>query len=174
MARQWGGGKCSGEEGELEERHTPGCETIADLCQYLGCTPRQTLKSVFFMADEQPVLALIRGDLDVNPHKLSKILGTDVQTLSAEEAERFGLSVGYTGPVGLRTAARFGGHDSVRVRSSVACANRPGYHLTGVRYDGISRLISLAISPWPGGSALHRAAQRWRRTECGNSCRRPA
>ena len=132
-----GGGKCSGEEGELEERHTPGCETIADLCQYLGCTPRQTLKSVFFMADEQPVLALIRGDLDVNPHKLSKILGTDVQTLSAEEAERFGLSVGYTGPVGLRTAAPplLVADDSVpECGPLVTGANRPGYHLTGVRY----------------------------------------
>ncbi|MGI6082072.1 MAG: proline--tRNA ligase [Limnochordia bacterium] len=132
-----GSADCADEENKLEERHTPGCETIADLCRYLDCTPSQTLKSVFFVADERLVLALIRGDLDVNPHKLSKTLGTEVQTLSAEEAERAGLSVGFTGPVDLRTAAPLllVADDSVpECGPLVTGANRPDYHLTGVRY----------------------------------------
>ncbi|MGI6610574.1 MAG: proline--tRNA ligase [Limnochordia bacterium] len=150
-------------ERDLETSHTPGCKTIADLCDYLGCTPQETLKSVFYAAGKQVVLALIRGDLDVNPQKLSQLLGAEAQTLSAEEAERVGLCVGFAGPVGLHTNAPvlIVADDSVPdCGDLVSGANRPDFHLVGVRYgrDFTADLV--------GDIALAQAGQPC--VECGS------
>lgn len=121
----------------LCELHTPGATSISALCLTVGCTPAQTLKSVFYTTGQELVLALIRGDLEVSEVKLRNLLGQEVRTLSAAEAEEHGLTVGYAGPVGLRTEGRIRlvADDSVLVTANlVAGANRVDYHLGGVNY----------------------------------------
>src|SRR5262249_29209951 len=102
---------------------------------------------------EELVLALIRGDLEVNTIKLGNLLGREVRTLTHGEAEAHGLVAGYAGPVGLRLAAPVrlvaddsllaaggggaGGRQAGGQRAAgtlVAGANRAEYHLGGVRY----------------------------------------
>ena len=119
------------------EIHTPGATTIAALCEAAGCAPEQTLKSVFYAANETLVMALIRGDLDVNEVKLRNLLGRDVRSLAPREAQEWGLVAGYAGPVGLRITApvMLVADDSVvEAGSLVAGANRTDYHLRGVAY----------------------------------------
>jgi prolyl-tRNA synthetase len=120
----------------LSEVYTPGATTITALCEALDCAPEDTLKSIFYAAGDELVLALIRGDLEVSEVKLRNLLGQDVRALSKEESAAFGLVAGYAGPVGLSAKARIIADDSVvDAGGLVSGANRVDYHLAGVTYD---------------------------------------
>jgi prolyl-tRNA synthetase len=119
----------------LREVYTPGATTIASLCEALDCAPEDTLKSVFYAAGGELVLALIRGDLAVSEVKLRNLLHQDARALSKEEASAFGLVAGYAGPVGLTAQARIVVDDSViDAGGLISGANRVEYHLDGVTY----------------------------------------
>jgi prolyl-tRNA synthetase len=126
-----------GNDKPLGRLHTPGATTIAALCDAAGCAAHQTLKAVFYTTGERLVLALIRGDLDVNEIKLRNLLGVEVRSLSLEESAAYRLVAGYAGPVGLRVSAPVTvvADDSiVGAASLIAGANEVDYHLAGVRY----------------------------------------
>jgi prolyl-tRNA synthetase len=123
---------------------TPGCETIADVADFVGVPTRQTLKVVFYTKDDgELVLVLLRGDLDVNETKLSNLLdGAALEPATADEIRRGGAEPGYGSPVGLdvRESMDDGGvlviaDPSIKKGTNfVAGANREGYHLVGVNY----------------------------------------
>src|SRR3989454_10147749 len=52
--------------GELEEVYTPNCTSISDLAAFLHIPEAQTIKSVCYVAGGRFVLAIVRGDLDIN------------------------------------------------------------------------------------------------------------
>ena len=82
---------------------TPNAKTIEDLANFLNIPKEKTVKAVMLKEvledGEKFVLALIRGDLDVNPIKLKNIIGasTELEMMSEEECEKFGLVAGYAG-----------------------------------------------------------------------------
>ncbi|HLZ21559.1 MAG TPA: proline--tRNA ligase [Ktedonobacterales bacterium] len=124
-------------EEPLVDVYTPGATTIAALCEATGCAPAQTLKSVFYAAGETLVMALVRGDLDVNEVKLRNVLGKDVRPLAAEEARERGLVAGYAGPVSLHVSGPVvlvADDTVVEAGSLIAGANRASYHLRGATY----------------------------------------
>ena len=122
----------------ISELYTPCATTIAALCAAAGCAPAQTLKAVVFEADDDLiVIALVRGDLDVNEVKLRNVLGHDVYSLMRDAARERGLVAGYAGPVGLHVEGPMvlvADESVVEAGSLVAGANRADYHLRGVTY----------------------------------------
>ena len=83
------------------------------------------------------MLALIRGDLEVNELKLRTLLGGEVRTLTSKEAAEHELVAGYAGPVNLRVrgSVRLVADDSVVTAGPlISGANRRDYHLSGVTY----------------------------------------
>src|SRR5690349_10806107 len=59
-------------EAALQEVATPGTATIADLAAFLGISPTQTAKAIFFTAnDGRLITAIVRGDDEVNETKLT-------------------------------------------------------------------------------------------------------
>jgi len=125
-----------GAESPLERVPTPGTTTIAAVAQFLGVETRQTLKAVFYSTPGgQVVLAVIRGDLDVNETKLSTALeGVELHASTREELEAAGIVAGYASPVGLSGLTVIG-DDSIRSGNNfVAGANQAGYHLRNVNY----------------------------------------
>ncbi|HEY7342095.1 MAG TPA: proline--tRNA ligase [Ktedonobacterales bacterium] len=127
-----------GEAAPLHRLHTPGATTIAALCEAADCMADQTLKAVFYSTGERLVLALIRGDREVNDIKLRNLLGVKaVRTLAPEESAAHGLVAGYAGPVGLSldTPMTLVADESVvGATNLIAGANEPDYHLAGVAY----------------------------------------
>lgn len=72
----------------IEEVDTPNVHTIEALSQLLDCDPAKIMKAVAYMADEKPVLVMIRGDYQVNDVKLKNILGVDfLNEATNEEVE---------------------------------------------------------------------------------------
>jgi prolyl-tRNA synthetase len=120
----------------LERVPTPGTTTIEAVARLIGVETRQTLKAVFYSTPEgQVIFAVIRGDLDVNPAKLSNVLGgVELHISTEEELKAAGIVAGYASPVGL-SGMRVIADDSVtRAYNLVAGANEPGYHLKNVNY----------------------------------------
>lgn len=119
----------------LEEVETPGVTTIKELCQFLRISPDHTLKAVFYVADEEPVFVVVRGDLEVNEVKLKNLLKcVDLHMASEEEVAKAGIVAGFASPVGL-TGMKTIVDDSVASGVNyVAGANQPDRHLRNVNY----------------------------------------
>jgi prolyl-tRNA synthetase len=119
----------------LEEVHTPGKKTIEEVSDLMGIKPSQTLKAVVYMIDDNElVMAVIRGDLDVNETKLRNYLGTRLLVMPGEdELTKAGIVPGYASPVG--SGVRVIVDQSVASSSNlVSGANRIDYHVANVNF----------------------------------------
>ncbi|MGD2109713.1 MAG: proline--tRNA ligase [Phycisphaerae bacterium] len=117
----------------LTEVHTPDVSTIDDVSAFLGCAPHKLIKTIVFEADGEPLVALVRGDHDVNEAKLARVAGTEtlVPAGAALIEKVTGADVGFAGPVGLKV--RMIADQAVTVMHDAATgANKTDYHLTGV------------------------------------------
>lgn len=125
-----------GRDAPLEEVHTPGLSTIDEVSSFLKCEPAKMIKTIIYEADAEPLVALVRGDHEVNEAKLAR--AARVRGVTAADPELIrkvtGAEVGFAGPVGL--AARVVADQAVIVmHDAVTGANRTDYHLTGVNVD---------------------------------------
>lgn len=94
--------------GALEEVHTPGCPGIEDVSKLLKVKARNMLKTVVFRAVGAEaksggealewVLAVVRGDHDVNEGKVRDAVGCAVALADAEEAKKSGFAIGFVSP----------------------------------------------------------------------------
>ena len=128
------------EPGALEEVSTPGTTTIAELAALLDIPESKTAKAAFFMADRDPVFAVIRGDLEVNELKLQNSVGAqELRAMTEEEVAELGWVAGYASPVGLAQGERkirLIADISIRdAPNLVAGANKVDTHLRNVNYD---------------------------------------
>jgi prolyl-tRNA editing enzyme YbaK/EbsC (Cys-tRNA(Pro) deacylase) len=84
------------------ERFPQGTKTAADAARAIGCDIGQIVKSLVFMADDGPFLALTSGSNRADPFRLVELLGsTSVRRATAEEArEATGYAIGGTPPFG--------------------------------------------------------------------------
>jgi prolyl-tRNA synthetase len=113
--------------------HTPGHGTIEDVSKFLGVAPRQMLKSLLYLADKNVVMAVVRGDHDINPVRLARTLGVDEVFLASEaDVEKAtGAKVGFAGPIGYAGRVVVD-RAAAGVRNGATGANETDYHLTGV------------------------------------------
>ena len=126
----------------LEEVETPNVATIEDLSEFLSIANSSTAKAVLFMAtkfesdEEFPVLAVIRGDFEVNDVKLSNALGgAELRPMEASEAANVGLVPGYISPVNLASEVTVVADRSVISATNLAGgANREGWHYLNTNY----------------------------------------
>ena len=66
---------------------TPGQKTIEEVSQFLKIHPRQQIKTLVYVAAQVPVLALVRGDHQLNETKLQSALGSEVRPAHPTEIE---------------------------------------------------------------------------------------
>lgn len=84
---------------------TPDTMTIEDLSKLLSVEKSKIFKSVLFVADgEEPIMAIVRGDHDVNEVKVR--MAVDAETIehaSDNQIEELfgGIPAGYVGPIDL-------------------------------------------------------------------------
>lgn len=120
---------------EVVKVETPDCKIIDDVAAFLKVTEEQTIKTLLFIADEKPVVALLVGNDQVNDVKLKNYLAADFlePASEADALKFFGANFGSLGPVGLPEDVRIVADRKVQdVANAVVGANEDGYHLTGV------------------------------------------
>lgn len=114
---------------------TPNCKSIDEVAAFLNVDEEQTIKTLLFIADKEPVVALLVGNDQVNDVKLKNYLGADFLDPATEEdaVKVFGANFGSLGPVKLPENVRIIADRKVQdVANAVVGANEDGYHLTGV------------------------------------------
>jgi prolyl-tRNA synthetase len=143
------------EETALREVATPDKRTIEEVSGFLDLTPDSIIKALVYVAGEEPVMALVRGDHSVHESKLARYLRSEVRPAHPDEVKTVtGAEVGFVGPVGLPegqklrivadeslrpqkgVGTRESGEDdnggSAGPREYAAGANKPHTHLLGV------------------------------------------
>lgn len=120
---------------ELTKVATPNVGSIEDVANFLSVVPQKLIKSVLFMADGEPVLALIRGDYEINNVKLKNFLQADALTLAseAEVQEWLQAPVGSVGPVKINDKIRLVADETVmNLTNAVTGANEAEHHFLNV------------------------------------------
>ncbi|SFG01779.1 proline--tRNA ligase [Streptococcus equinus] len=120
---------------DIKRVETPNCKSIDEVAAFLNVDEEQTIKTLLFIADNEPVVALLVGNDQVNDVKLKNYLGADFLDPATEEdaVKVFGANFGSLGPVNLPENVRIVADRKVQdVANAVVGANENGYHLTGV------------------------------------------
>ncbi len=129
-------GVCLNDKPEpLEPVSTPGMKTIEEVASFMRSRPSQTYKTLVYVADNNIILAVIRGDLEVNEIKLKNALkATDMRLATEAEVREAGLWPGFVSPVavdGFKVVA----DDSIDSGSNfIAGGNKPDTHFKNVNY----------------------------------------
>ena len=120
---------------EPEVFPTPGAVTIEALTKApYGVAAERQLKTLIYVADGQPVVAVVRGDDELNQAKLQ--IATGAAQLRQAEVEEIvalmGAHPGSLGAVGFRGATVLVDEAVAGRTNMVTGANRDGFHLRGV------------------------------------------
>jgi prolyl-tRNA synthetase len=119
----------------MEDVETPDATTIDALAAFLGVPRSRTAKAAFFVTgDGRFVVAIVRGDHDVNETKLVnavKAVG-GLRPAQVDEIQARGMEAGYGSPLGARDAVVVVDELVLRSPNLVAGANRPGWHVRNV------------------------------------------
>lgn len=148
-------------EAALEEVHTPNSMAISDLTAFLNVPATKTMKAVCYAVNGKVVMALVRGDLDVNEVKLTNALRhtgmnvSDLQLATAEELKRAGIVAGYTSPMNKGQEILIIADISLKSGNNfVAGANRVDYHVKNVNYPRDFR-----VDAWDDIASAYEGAQ---------------
>ncbi|MCL1920787.1 MAG: proline--tRNA ligase [Kiritimatiellaeota bacterium] len=119
--------------GAVEEIATPNVRTIDDLVAFFACPAERFIKTLVYVADGKPVVALVPGDRDLNEHKFKRLLGAKKLELAddATVQQVTGAPVGFAGPVGLAVPV-YADQSLKGAAGRITGANKADTHITNV------------------------------------------
>ena len=117
----------------LEKIPTPEQKTIQEVCRFLELPSHRLVKTMVYMADEEPVAVLVRGDREINEVKLKNYLGCNFIEMADEWTvkEMTGANFGSLGPVGLKMKL-YADLEVEQMTNLVCGANEDDYHYVNV------------------------------------------
>lgn len=130
----------------IEKKATPEAKTIEALAEYLGIDPRKTAKCVFMVGsfindkngeeEDKLIVALVRGDLEVEESKLSNAARANaLRPAHEEEITACGMVPGYASPIGAKGDFICIVDETVaKSNNLVAGANEAGFHYLNTNY----------------------------------------
>jgi prolyl-tRNA synthetase len=139
--------------GELSLIKTPDVKTITDLQEFLKMKSHYFIKSLLYTVDSGVmdfkktkdtkgasnifIMALIRGDLDVNETKLKNYLGvSEIEKAEYDEVkDKLGIPLGFAGPIGMDAITIVADQSVKGIRGGVTGANKIDYHYRNVNSE---------------------------------------
>jgi len=118
-----------------EKVHTPNVKSIEQLVDFLQITSDKLIKSLMFKLDDQFVLALVRGDHELNDVKLKNMFDTNTIRFATEQEimDVIGAPVGFIGPVGVEEKVTVVADHAIKdMVNAVVGAGEKDYHLLNV------------------------------------------
>jgi prolyl-tRNA synthetase len=127
------------EQRPIEKVATPGAGTIESLARFLKISESRTAKALFQVAamegSERFVLAVVRGDLELNETKLVNAVGASgLRPALPEEIRAIGAEPGYGSPLGVEEAIVVVDDTIPASPNLVAGANEEGFHVLNFNY----------------------------------------
>ena len=130
------------EQQSLEKVSTPGTKTIESVCNYLKADIKHSIKALLLQVAEEEgdgvhyVLALVRGDRQLNMTKLVNALNVPEYLVSMADEEKMssvtGCVGGFTGPIGIHDCLVIMDSELKGTVNMVCGANERDYHYIGV------------------------------------------
>ena len=119
-----------------EQVHTPDIGSIEAVCAFLKTQPKDMIKTLIYAAGETVIAALVRGDHELNPEKLTQVLGGKHAELADEATIQTVTSakVGFAGPIGTadKLSKMIIDHAVAAMAVGVTGANKTDYHIRNV------------------------------------------
>ncbi|MFW5682579.1 MAG: proline--tRNA ligase [Phycisphaeraceae bacterium] len=128
---------------DLEEIHTPDCPGIESVCEFFKkqlkskLKPENMLKTLVCKAGERWVLAVVRGDHELNEGKLRAAAGESVALADETEARQAGFEIGFVGPqiaIGRDDVTIVVDPDAAKGGFWVTGANKKDHHVKGFNW----------------------------------------
>ncbi len=121
--------------GTLTRVETPGTRTVAEVTAFLGVRDTDLVKTIVFLADNEPVAVLVRGDYEANEIKVKAFTGAKEVVFAGEATvhQVTGAPVGFAGPVGLGCRV-LADHSVAGLTDFVCGGNEKDLHLRDVNF----------------------------------------
>ena len=121
------------EEQQVTIVDTPDGKSITEVAQFLRISPEKLIKSMAYQTEKGIVLALVRGDHEVNEVKLKNELDCISLEMASEDAvQSIGSHGGFLGPLGLKGVTIIADSTVMNMTNAVCGANEKDKHLTGI------------------------------------------
>ncbi len=139
--------------GELEKVSTPGAKTIAEVTAFLDVPAEALIKTLVYIADDEPIAVCVRGDRAVNEVAVKRLTGATALFLAREGQVKkaLGAKPGFAGPVGASIPVYV--DEELRGATGAVCgANEADVHYKGVSLErdaAVTAYASLRL-PSPG------------------------
>ena len=131
--------------GDAEKFETPGVKTIDDLVKRFDIAAERQIKTLVYVADDKPVIVLLRGDDQLEEAKLGGALGAKVFRAAgdAEIVKALGAQPGSLGAVGVEGILVYVDEVLRGGSGMVTGANDDGHHLRNINIER-----DIAVSKW--------------------------
>ncbi len=119
---------------EVFSVHTPDAHSVEQIASFLAVPSESILKSLLLMADGEPVLALLRGDRELNMVKLKNLLDVnEIEFASPEQVEKYtNAPVGFAGPVGIGIENIIADYELYAQKEWICGGNKKDTHIKNV------------------------------------------
>ena len=122
--------------GSPEEVHTPNVGTIEAVCDFLKAKPVELIKTLIYTCEDNVVVALVRGDHELNPEKLTRAVGGKHIELADEATieKVTSAKVGFAGPMSLAEKVHLMliDHAIAAMGAGITGANKTDYHIENI------------------------------------------
>jgi prolyl-tRNA synthetase len=127
----------SGNFKELTKIETPDMRTIEEVTGFLKAKPKKLIKTLVFNSSDGPLVALVRGDHEINEIKLKNMLACDELELAEEDIiEKFtNAPRGFAGPVGMKDIKIIADYGLLGGINMITGGNEKDIHLVNVNFE---------------------------------------
>ncbi len=123
---------------------TPNTHSIEELCEYLKIPASIILKTLVYIVDKKPVLALIRADKQVEETKLlNAVGGLEIRIATSPEIEElmqnngFNAIPGFIGPRGFKDITIIADNTVTEMKNFVVGVNKNDVHHVGANLSDL-------------------------------------
>lgn len=123
---------------DIEKMETPNVKTIDELASFIETATDNLIKSLLFIADEKPVMVLMRGNDILNEIKLKNALNANFLRMATDSdvVEVLGTEFGSLGPVGVSEDVKIIADEGIKGMVNVAVgANLTGFHFLNANIE---------------------------------------
>lgn len=128
-------GEVSKLKAQFEKVETPNVKTIDELAKFFNADASNYAKSIVYKTDEgKLVVAVVRGDREINEIKLRNVLKVkSVELCAPEEIQNLNSYVGFVGPINLKeNTTIICDYEIKHMQNFIIGANQLNYHYKNV------------------------------------------
>jgi prolyl-tRNA synthetase len=124
-----------GETISREEVHTPEVKTVEEVAGFLNEKSEKFIKTLIFKTEKGNIVALVRGDHELNESFLKKAAGVQEIEFADEETivSVTGGPLGFSGPAGI-SCDIYADTAVLNILNAVSGANKKDYHVKNLNY----------------------------------------